>query len=162
MDPKTDLSWHINKEGLSNTVLENLLVESKVPSSFKGIFSCDNIPLHLTHEKCFSIIVNIGYHFISVIAKNQFIIYIDSFGSPAREVNINDFLLKCERPVFYNTSQIQSFSSTFCGFYACLFIIFFSKKSENPLKLSFHTDEKKLKMNDALCITYIKILLNVK
>lgn len=152
------LDWHINQNGLSNHVLSDLLKHLSVNNQYyKGVFPFDNIPVNLCSESNFIIIVNIGLHFVTVYAQPNFVLYIDSLGNSSPP-NMRDFLYQCKRPVFFNERQIQSFSSTHCGFFSVLFVIFFVGKKKGIKIESFKFRDTNLKFNDKLCTKYIKLI----
>lgn len=139
--------------GITNIYIENVLRGQT--NTFKGVFSCNNIPINFISEKHASIICNlakeneVGTHFISIIQLPEFVIYIDPFGAPCVNRYILNTLGKCGKPVFYNNKTIQSLCSNFCGYFAMLFIIHFD---QNNTMLCFSKD---LYKNDALCIQYL-------
>ena len=152
------LSWHLNKDGLSDTLLKDLIEKANVGSVFDGIFPLQAIPSKLRKKKSFVIIVNIGYHFVTVYATKDFVYYVDSFGKKPPQTLYSSFLDFCERPVYFNSSQVQSKHSTHCGLYSCLFTIYFSKKIPN---FTLHFEKKKtlLQKNDKKCIEFLKTLI---
>jgi hypothetical protein len=142
---------------LSNIFLEKIL---KHCSSFVGVYSCNNIPPELTNRDKFSIICNlspvssIGSHFISIITFPTYVLYIDSFGVPSISHEISQFLLKIDKPIFYNMKQLQDQKSDFCGYYAAMFVIYFDRKHVVNIKtLSFTSNFKE---NDYNTVLYVK------
>lgn len=151
------IAWHLNKNGLSDTLMKDLLFKANVGSLFQGIFPLQTIPNELAIAKSFVIIVNIGYHFVTIYTTDAFIYYIDSFGKKPPQSLYKSFLNSCNRPIFFNPIQIQSKQSTHCGFFSCLFTLFYSKKNHN-MKLKFVKDKNQLQKNNELCIKFLKQL----
>lgn len=150
------LSWHLNKNGLSDTLMKDLLQKANVSSLFHGVFPLNEIPVILTSTPSFVIIVNIGYHFVTIYGTSSYIYYIDTFGKRPPPDLYHSFLNACQRSVFFNPIQIQSVKSTHCGFFSCLFTIFFCRKPKHRLK--FHKKRSDLLKNDKKCIEYLKQL----
>lgn len=152
--------------GISNYEIEEFL--SKRTSHFKGVFSSNNIPCALVEKNHFSIICNHakkgnpGTHFVVVIVFPSQVIYIDSFGKPCKIKGILNFLFSLSRPVYYNSTKIQASSSSFCGFYCMMYVLYFSKifDKEKVCKIKF--DPVNLKRNDKICINEIKKLTEGK
>jgi hypothetical protein len=147
---------------LTNIFLEKLL---KHCSSFFGVYSCNNISKELLNKDRFSIICNlspvtsIGTHFITIICFPTYVLYIDSFGFPSMSENISSFLLKLNKPIFYNRKQLQDFNSNFCGYYTAMFIIFFDEHSKSSnTKLNFSSNFKE---NDYNTVLYVKKFVEI-
>ena len=72
----------MSEESISNIYIDQLM--KKISWSFRGTFSCNNIPIF--NDENFSLIVNlsregeIGTHFIAIIISSNQILYFDSFG----------------------------------------------------------------------------------
>ncbi len=128
---------------------------------YEGMFTAINPPFdYFAQQDKFTVIVNIGSHFITIYADKNFILYIDPLGI---SVNTYDkrlirFLKKCKRKIFYNTKKIQNFSSMFCGLYAILFCKFFDEERSNDYKLKFYPNGD-IK-NDKLCVEYLNKLVD--
>lgn len=146
--------------GISNHYITSVLNPSCV--NFRGVYSANTIPLRLLKVDVFSIVCNLskvdepGSHFVAVIVQPQEIFYMDSFGSPCITPEIVGFLKKINKPVVYNTRQIQDFSSKLCGFYSILFVLYFD--ADNGVPLVF--DYKNLLQNDVTCVKKICEILN--
>ncbi len=160
MSDESELKWHLNANGLSNEVIEDLLNFTNFSIPFFGVKSMFAIPLKIASKDCFSLIVNVGAHFVCIYGTPKQINFIDSFG---RKPSVYDkcvtrFLKKCNRPVYYNARQIQDLTSSFCGMYAAMFCLFFAGKHRNNVNtLSF--SDKNLLINDTKCYKYIKQLI---
>jgi hypothetical protein len=147
-------------DGITNNYIEDFL--RPLTTNFIGVFSSNNLPQNLPKTKTFSLVCNhdkvgeAGSHFITVIHCNYFILYIDSLGLLCTISDIRNFLFSFELPVFYNSRQLQSIDSSFCGFYCILYVLYFDNFLEtfvSPSKLFFNSNE--LSFNDALCINHI-------
>lgn len=140
--------------GISNHYIESIL--QPTCQDFRGVFSSNNIPKYLQNSVKFSIVCNLskigelGSHFITIISQPNYVAYIDSLGLPCSVLEINKFLHKLEKPIYFNKTQIQDTSSTFCGFFCILFVLHFSISS-TPIKF----DNEDLCLNDAFCIEQI-------
>ena len=159
---------------MSNETLERFCFRV-CGNDFKGVFSADYIPLFLAAKSRFVIIANLGArrgvrtelpvgHFVTIAALPDVILYIDSYGLPSVEPNINKFLKICRRPVQFNLRQIQTYDSVYCSFYAMMFTCFVDKfvfRDSMPAirvpKLRF--EKRNLKKNDELCVKYLKRIL---
>lgn len=160
-----------NNNGISNFFIDSILKSVKNNSYYYGVYSANNIPTHLITKKNFSIISNLsnvgenGSHFITIIAYCNYVLYLDSFGLPCINENIATFLNSLKRPIFYNATQIQDFSSLFCGYYCVLFVLFFNCHKKNK-HLQMHFNNANLLENDNKCVMYIckfiKVLRNKK
>jgi hypothetical protein len=145
----------IFERGLTNLFITAFL--TKHSRTFQGTFSADSIPQKLSVRKRFSIVCNlsnenaIGTHFVTIIAFSHYVLYIDSLGLPCFVRDIAEFLNVLRRPVFYNLMQIQHLDSSFCGFYALLYVLYFETRCK--IKLEFSAEQ--LLANDTLCVEYI-------
>jgi len=109
---------------LTNLYIERVLRQIQ---SFKGVFSSDNCPL-LKHPGE-SIIINFdrvnegGSHFVAIyLHKKDELRYFDSLDIPLLPPELNLYLEQYPK-ILDCSKQIQSFSSTYCGFYCMLFIL---------------------------------------
>ena len=146
-------------EGITNHYIESIL--KPVCKNYFGVFSANSIPRELLKLKEFSIVCNLskvgekGSHFVTIVVKPNFTLYIDSLGLPPFIPEICNFLKQLSHQFFYNPHQIQHSSSKFCGFFCILFVLYFSSP---PTTLVF--EEKDLFLNDVLCVNKIKEILN--
>lgn len=146
-------------EGVSNHYIDSVL--KPICANYCGVFSANNIPISLRKKKVFSIVCNLsnegqaGSHFVTILSFPNYVIYIDSLGLPCIIEPISNFLSRLNKPVFYNTTQIQSAKSKFCGFYCILFVLLYDRKPN--IKLSF--TRKNLMLNDERCVEYITQIL---
>ena len=143
-------------DGLSSGFITHIL--EKVCPDFYGVFSSNTIPMYLKKITKFVIVVNLakaeheGTHFITIVRISQKVLFIDSFGLPCREENISKFLKELEVPIYYNETQIQSFASNFCGFYAIFFCLKYSVEKKKSRNLTF---SENLQDNDDKCVIYV-------
>ena len=137
---------------------------------FYGIFDAENLPLHLPSiKKNFSIIINVGHHFVFLYWSPLEVFYIDSLGRAITHEKVQAFINnhvdieKCS--VFYNTAHVQSQLSTHCGWYTILFTLYVDrcaarqtgKHFDRFTQLRFYSHS--LLRNDDLCMQYIEKLL---
>lgn len=146
--------------GLTNIFIDSFL--SPIIPTFKGVFSADDINERLLNYKQFSIICNlskrgeIGSHFVTLIIFPSHVLYLDSLSAPCIISSIAAFLTKLQKPVFFNTRQIQHSQSIYCGFYCIMFTMFFSFQFNFNLVFS-----KSLDQNDDKCVLYIKNMSSI-
>lgn len=151
----------MNNEGITNIYIQFIL--SKYCPKYQGVYSSDSIPSKLAKLEEFGIVVNLsdadekGTHFTAIISQKTHALYIDSYGKPCDDNDICKFLTKLGKPVFFNTRQIQSYESNFCGFFSMLYVLHYCNESTKPLRFS-----KQLMKNDDLCIQYLCRMLNKK
>lgn len=62
-----------------------------------------------------------GTHWVSCFLKNGDLFYFDSYGIVPPQ-NVIKWMKEVSNNIYYNTSQIQSLTSTACGFYVLYFI----------------------------------------
>jgi hypothetical protein len=151
------------EDGLTNVYIEKVLLPRC--KYFRGVYSCNSIPEDIVHSQNFCIICNLsklgepGTHFVCIIVRPEYALYIDSFGMTCHEPNISHFLSRLNKPVFYNNRRVQDFSSRLCGGFCMLFVLFFERsetwRAKNKLKFNFHN----LLQNDKTCMEYISCLL---
>ena len=153
--------------GISNHYINSIL--KPTCPNFLGVYSSDNIPLQLLqlqHDDTFFIVCNLsrvresGSHFITIMCFPQYVLYIDSFGLPCTVKEIQSFLSKLKKQIFYNVQRVQAASSSFCGFFCILFVLHFNSLlfATTPAPIMF--DKENLSANDAICIQKICEILN--
>ena len=112
----------------SNQIEKILHSHLETKQCFRGVFALDQVPkTFFKFPSCF--IVNThkqnqpGEHWLAVyIDSNMKIDFFDSFGRPPEEFKLHQYLSSISIQINYNKKQIQSVSSSFCGYY-CLFFI---------------------------------------
>ena len=115
----------MSEESISNIYIDQLM--KKISWSFRGTFSCNNIPIF--NDENFSLIVNlsregeIGTHFIAIIISSNQILYFDSFGIQNTNDDIKKYLKKYKRKISYSKNQIQHLSSSHCAFFCISFVL---------------------------------------
>ena len=124
------LDWHINALGLSNDVLDSLLSTACISNQYLGSFPVSqlkNIPTFSLKHLYITLIINVGHHFVSLCIGRKFVLYIDSFGRPIQDRRVTQFIEKRapDLPIYYNSTRIQSKSSSYCGLYAVLYVLYF-------------------------------------
>ena len=153
------MSQSTTNSGVSNHFIDSILRPLHI--GFHGVFSANTIPTQLLRCEAFSVICNLsnvnerGSHFVAIIVEPKRVLYLDSLGLPCIVLEINNFLRRLKKPVFYNSRQIQDFKSKYCGFYCILFVLHFHKPS---IPLMFESED--LVANDLSCIRKITELLN--
>lgn len=133
---------------------------------FRGVFPCDLIPSGIAVRSRFIFIVNLAPkrvpnapsqgHFVTICGDPSEIYYVDSYGLPCAEKRVQNFLSLCNRPIKFNVKAIQDLNSAFCALYAILFVLYFDKEPDFPLKF----DKKRLRGNDSLCKNYIERIIS--
>lgn len=138
------LSSNNKMAGLTNGYLEKLC--RKLIQNFIGVFPCDIQP-EISNVKCFSVIFNEskhdedGTHFVAIHADSSNVYYFDSLGLKLENNFIKMFLYSCNRKVSYMNTQIQSFDSSFCGYF-CLFFLMYMEQNSLPFKKFYTYFEK--------------------
>ena len=94
---------------------------------FQGVFSSDTIPLLIKNKS--SLIINFdkredpGSHFIAVFKLDENnCYYFDSLKLGILPASVGEYLYQYNF-IFDLSKEIQSYESTYCGFYCMLFII---------------------------------------
>lgn len=147
-------------EGLSNLYIDRFLRSYNLPSYF-GIYSSNNIPplFHLQTEAC--LIVNLspvdtpGTHFTAILKQNEQYYLADSLGL---QWNNLPQVIQMQLPrnvIILYPIPLQSFLSSFCGFYGIFFILHFNTRGETLNLVPFSTQEN----NDSICLHNIHKML---
>ena len=159
------------KIGLSNVIVARLARKigrtTKDDKTFLGVYPADCIPAKFANRGRFAIIVNLGRwrreeergvvgHFVAIVAEGDSVAYIDSFGQDCFQPDVRDFLRRCKRPIRHNNRQVQSFDSMACGFYALLYMLYFT--GQHRFRLTF--SKKNLRANDAKCVMYLHKIID--
>ena len=141
--------------GVSNKYIEDVL--TLYCPNFIGVYSSDNLPTELANKEKFSLVCNLspskepGSHFITIFSDRKHVFYMDSLGLNCFHKSISTFLNLTKKKIIINTTQIQDFSSIYCGFFSILLCMFF--ENPNAINVSFSKDH--LRRNDVLCLYYI-------
>lgn len=147
--------------GVTNKYIDSVLEDTS--NLYMGCFSANNIPTKLLTKNEFSVICNlsskeeIGTHFVCIIRTPDKLMYLDPYGLPCFIDSITTFLARFSKPVFYNSIQIQSLNSNFCGIYCILFVLAY--ENNVLFDLRFAND---LIHNEQLCISMIEHILRYK
>ena len=106
---------------MSNFELEGAVKKLKIPY-FRGVFLLDTLPKKPNKKECG--IVNFdksggsGTHWVAWYKNGKTKIYFDSYGvQPPNEV-----IWYVEKPIPYNTDQVQPVGQVFCG-HLCLYVL---------------------------------------
>lgn len=156
--------------GLSNEIVESFC-RLRSSKDFVGVYSADYIPDKLAARGTFILAVNLGKrrgerkklpvgHFVVISARPSMLYYLDPYGMPCMQENVQRFLRLCRRPVEYNLKQIQHLDSAYCGLYAVLFVLCFDKASGG--RDTFKWKRKRIIENDQLCVRYLRKILSRK
>ena len=149
-------------KGISNDIIRNICGDL-CSDSFRGVYSSDRISLGIAALLDFIIIVNLEKrgsgivgHFVTIIGSPESVLYLDPYGFPCANEDIENFMRGAKRPIYCCRKQIQSFNSVYCGVFAMLFALYFDKRPS--FKLNFKS--VKLEDNDKLCMKYLRRLVN--
>ena len=153
--------------GLTNRYLEELLFPRT--KYFKGVFSCDNIPIYPI-RKPFTIIVNLshenemGSHFISIFIARKKVIYFDSLGLPCINPHIKNYLRYYSSrngrvKTVQNEMQFQCLNSFFCGYYCALFVLLMERGM--TFKRFLNLFSKHCNENDSVVIDLLKYIFTL-
>ena len=173
LDNLLSLEWHINVEGMSGYVINDLLQYAHISDKFLGIITYAELPPTLQYVRNlppeFHMIINIGFHFVAFYATPHKLYYIDSLGHPPPPNSpVERFLVMLQNErntsLTYNKNRIQSLQSSHCGLYASLFVLNYdTPRNRRVNDLSFYVDNSEmLRMNDDLCVLYLKSIINAR
>ena len=149
--------------GLTNRYIYNLL--SKFSLSFKGVFSCDNIP-YLT-EYNVSIICNFskantkGTHYVAIYIFKDKIIYFDPLGLKCVVNSICNYLRIYNKTIIESNFMIQHPLSFHCGFFCIGFIFAMDKNISLQLYHNLFTTVNLIDNDRNVCSFIIKFIENV-
>ena len=106
---------------LSNFELEDAVKKLRIPY-FRGVFLLDTLPKKPNKKECgtmnFDKSGGPGTHWVPWYKNCKIKIYFDSYGvQPPLEV-----IKYLERPIHYNTNQLQPAGEVFCG-HLCLYVL---------------------------------------
>ena len=96
--------------------------------NYRGTYSKDMLPKRINNSE--SMIINLqdyfnggGTHWTAIYNdKNSNVIeYFDSFGLKP-PIDCIDYMKTSNKPIEYNSSQIQNIDSIMCGYYCCYYI----------------------------------------
>src|SRR5215471_20493197 len=101
--------------------------------SFVGVFSSDLIPYSITEPGC--LIINTdphdepGTHWLAICLqpKSYSAFYFDSYGLAPSLPSVHAFLRRNCTLYDYNDIPMQSLTSTLCGHYCCLFVLYMDR-----------------------------------
>jgi hypothetical protein len=149
-------------DGITNKYLESL--SKKILLNFIGVFPCDIQP-EINGINCFSLIFNEskhdeeGTHFIAIYANKNYVYYFDSLGLKLENDFIKMFLYSCGRKVRSENIQIQSFDSSFCGFFCLFFLMYMEQDNAKFKKFYSFFNHSNLSMNNAIVTDLITMLI---
>lgn len=96
---------------------------------FKGVYSIDTLEKIDSAPCCF--IVNThksnqpGEHWLAIYVDHEKNLeFFDSYGNSPERFDLLDYCFSISNKVSWNTQQVQSYSSTYCGYYAVLYLIY--------------------------------------
>lgn len=140
---------------LTNLYLEEVL---KVIPGFRGVFSSDEVPK--LEQKFSSLIINFdektepGSHYIALFRKQKKCFYFDPLKLNFLPVKVGEYLYQYNT-IYDLSNNIQSFQSTYCGFYCILFIISLNIGEWYWKQNIIPKFKPRKKSNDKICINLI-------
>jgi hypothetical protein len=147
---------HVDEHiGVTNEILDEF-ARKLCPRLYKGLFNPSTNLLRLNICAPFTIILNVGFHFVCVHTTGKKVFYIDSYGLMCRNRVVWKFLRQFKIPIVINRARLQSPKSRHCGMYALLFATYLDLPKK-PFKLKFHNRARK--KNDQLCMLYLDKLV---
>ena len=112
-----------------NEILKNDKFTKKI---FYGALAIDKLPKKVRYPSC--LIINNqssekqGEHWLAIFFnKKKEAIFFDSFGLSPVNYNLDTFLIKFSKKYTFDNKKIQSFFSTYCGYYCILFLLLISR-----------------------------------
>jgi hypothetical protein len=158
-------SRHVGRDwGMTNELVD-YIAGRLCSHRYKGLYT----PLQLQQSKKtrllekatkrpFTLICNVGRHFVCIFCTNQYLLYMDPFGKKCVQRQVRKFIHRLSRNVFYNHTPIQWITSNHCGLYAILFTLYFDRDRQD-VRLQFEPASNNGR-NDQLCNMYLQLLLN--
>ena len=141
--------------GMTNRLVDQL-ARSLATRLYRGLFIPEKLTTARTTQLLskipFTMIVNVGGHFVALYCCKEYVLYFDPFGMPCLQPQVIAFLRGLKRSVFFSREKIQSVTSKHCGLYAVLFVLYHDKPRRR-FKLKF--GRRASKKNDKLCIQYL-------
>ena len=113
---------------LSNINIDQIMKKYKI-TNYRGTYSKDMLPKSINNSE--SMIINLqdyfkgeGTHWVVIYndKNSNMIEYFDSFGLKP-PIECIKYMKTSNKPIEYNSSQIQIIYSIMCGYYCCYYII---------------------------------------
>ncbi len=151
------------RKGITNVMLDSMARGMNL-KLYRGLFNARELATEKTdfdHSSRFTIIINVGRHFVCVHNCGDKLLYLDSYGVSCLNPLVCDYLLQHfgkKTPIYYNKLAIQTLDSTFCGLYCLLFALYLDKRS-NQSKVCLRFTKEPSRRNDRLCMQYMKCLM---
>ena len=99
-------------------------VRKECGGNFQGVFSADTLPKKPRLLICNTDPSNLpGTHWIAIFVDSRRGEYFDSFGRKPSD-SFEDYMNDNCTDWTYNTRQLQSITSSYCGFYCCFYCMF--------------------------------------
>ena len=139
---------------LTNLYIEKVLKNVK---GFLGVYSSNNA-IHLQNPGE-SIIINFdkvgerGSHFIAIFLTSNELLFFDSLNYPIIPLSLSQYLSEYKK-IKDLSKSLQSFESTYCGFYCMLFIICNVLNKKYLIRILGKMKENDVN-NDRKCIFYL-------
>ena len=175
--------------GMTNELLDNL-ARQLCPLLFRGVLLSGELlsskgrsiigalSRRPPHRRRFTLIVNLGSHFVTLHVAGETALYADSLGRPCSDPSVFRFVERAAARLtprrrrasssspairlLYNTRPIQGRRSIYCGLYALLF----ARCLESPvgewpgeggrLRFGEPSPEGSSERNDQLCVKYLR------
>ena len=151
-------SDHVSEFGMSNALLD-AFARQLCPNYYRGVVSAWRLR-ECNFRKPFTIICNIGLHFVTIHAGTGLTLYMDSYGKQCKLPSMLKFLTRMGKPVCFNERRIQLATSQYCGLYALLFAAYTDLKDAGALPFRLAFSNRACLKNDKLCKMYLHKLLN--
>lgn len=122
---------------------------------FQGVFTADTVPVYPVHlPACYifntDAVYGEGIHWVGVIVDQNACYYFDSYGVNGLG-NVERWLRTFHKPIYTNSTQIQSLNTSTCGQFCCLFILdFIHGKSFTDILYAW--DIQPTPRNESLCV----------
>lgn len=151
---------HVSKDwGMTNDMVNDIAM-ALCPNLYKGLYMPEHLLrismagniLQQQQQQPFTMIINVGKHFVTVVSHEKYVLYLDPFGIPCMQPQVRQFLRGLHSKIFYNKTQIQQLKSKHCGLYAVLFALYYDVPARST-RLKF--DENASEKNDKLCTVYL-------
>lgn len=151
--------------------IDKILSRDKFASKiFEGVYARDELSrdLNFKNNKVFGIVVNTakstdaeGVHWVTIFKDEDKLIFFDSLGDPP-SYSFRNFIkkIKSKRKIELFNFPIQHYSTSVCGFYCVLFLLYVSRKKLSNFLDIFLREERDILNNDKLVCYFFHLKYN--
>lgn len=151
------LKSHVSQEwGITNDLVQDIAATLCPGDTYKGLYMPDQLSRIVSMKSVhrpFTLIVNVGRHFVTIYCHDNYVLYLDPYGIPCVQPHVRQFLNVLSPNIFFNETKIQTVRSKHCGLYAILFAQYYDVPLRD-FKLKFIRNPENDE-NDDRCIFYL-------